>query len=65
MMECPRCHGMMVNEQVYTEQGGIEIARCIHCGDVIDSVVIFNRSRPDFEIKKVFRGCTAVASIPI
>ncbi|MFQ5588837.1 MAG: hypothetical protein ACE5F7_08350 [Nitrospiria bacterium] len=64
-MKCPRCYGMTVNEQVYTDQGEIEVSRCIHCGDVQDKVVIFNRRHPSFRIKKVFRGCAAVASIPV
>lgn len=62
-MECPRCHGMMVYEQIFTTQGRLHVARCIHCGDIIDDVVISNRRRPNFHIKKIFRGCNAVASI--
>lgn len=56
---------MMVNEQVYTDQGEIAVARCLHCGDVLDSVVIYNRRHPSFEIKRVFRGCVSVASISV
>lgn len=62
-MQCPRCRGLMVNEQIYTDQGGLDIARCIHCGDIIDSVVIYNRIHTNFEYKKVFRGCNTVTTI--
>lgn len=41
---CPKCQGMMVADWVFTEEGEIAMARCIRCGDMIDSVVLFNRS---------------------
>ncbi|MEC4677690.1 MAG: hypothetical protein VST69_02910 [Nitrospirota bacterium] len=62
-MQCPRCSGMMVYEQIFTSQGGLDISRCVHCGDVVDSVVISNREHPTYYIKKVFRGCNTVARI--
>lgn len=62
-MECLRCSGMMVYEQIFTNQGGLHVARCVHCGDVVDNVVISNREHPSFYIKKVFRGRNAIARI--
>lgn len=44
-MKCRRCHGMMIRERIFTEQGGIPIVRCVHCGNVIDIVVVSNRRR--------------------
>lgn len=45
-MRCLRCRGMMVEERVFTMEGGIAMARCVCCGDLIDRVVIRNRSIP-------------------
>ncbi len=45
-MRCLRCRGMMVEERVFTMEGGIAMARCVCCGDLIDPVVIRNRSVP-------------------
>lgn len=45
-MRCLRCLGTMVEEWIFTErEGGTSIVRCLNCGDIIDSVVIFNRLR--------------------
>jgi len=47
----------MVNEQIFTDQGHIHVARCIHCGDVLDGVVIANRRYPTgMFTRKVFKG---------
>ncbi|TAJ98263.1 MAG: hypothetical protein EPO39_18685 [Candidatus Manganitrophaceae bacterium] len=45
-MRCLRCRGMMVEERVVTMEGGIAMARCVCCGDLIDPVVIRNRTTP-------------------
>ena len=44
-MRCTRCAGLRVPEAIY--EGGRRVAalRCIHCGDVIDRVIAFNRQR--------------------
>ena len=48
-MECPRCHGLMQN-QTYVdpedELGIISIIalRCLNCGEVVDPVILKNRS---------------------
>lgn len=41
---CSRCQGMMVDEWVFTDEGEIAMARCIRCGNLIDSLVLSNRS---------------------
>ncbi|MFQ5780795.1 MAG: hypothetical protein ACE5HN_08445 [Nitrospiria bacterium] len=59
-MKCQRCQGMMVEERIFTQQGGVLIARCIHCGDVVDRTVIFNRGRFPIRFRKIEggrRGC--------
>ena len=43
-MNCMRCNGMMVLETVSTRQGKVEMARCLYCGNLVDPVVIRNRS---------------------
>ena len=44
-MQCIRCAGLRVPEIIY--EGGIRVLalRCIHCGDVIDPVIVLNRQR--------------------
>jgi uncharacterized Zn finger protein len=44
-MLCARCAGLRVPEIL--DEGGIRVLalRCIHCGDVIDPVIILNRQR--------------------
>jgi len=44
-MECQRCHGIMIEERIFTRDGGTPMVRCIHCGDLVDTVVISNRNR--------------------
>ncbi|HIE65481.1 MAG: hypothetical protein ABGX83_01250 [Nitrospira sp.] len=44
-MKCQRCQGMMIEERIFTQQGGSRISRCLLCGDIIDTRVIFNRDR--------------------
>lgn len=45
-MKCLRCRGMMVEERVVTMEGKVAMARCVCCGDLIDPVVLRNRSAP-------------------
>jgi uncharacterized Zn finger protein len=44
-MQCPRCAGLRVPELIY--EGGTKVLalRCVHCGDVIDRVIVLNRQR--------------------
>ena len=48
-MECPRCHGLM-QDQTYIdpqdESGIISIIalRCVNCGEVLDPIILRNRS---------------------
>lgn len=44
-MQCTRCAGLRVSEIVYEGGSRILALRCIHCGDVIDQVIVFNRQR--------------------
>jgi hypothetical protein len=43
-MKCLRCRGMMVEEGVFTMEGKVAMARCVCCGDLVDPVVLRNRS---------------------
>jgi uncharacterized Zn finger protein len=44
-MQCTRCAGLRVPEIIY--EGGTRMLaqRCVHCGDVIDRVIVLNRQR--------------------
>ena len=53
-MECHRCHGMMIREEIFTEQGKIPIVKCVYCGDVVDDVVLYNRTHRFLHLKRVF-----------
>jgi uncharacterized Zn finger protein len=51
-MKCRRCSGIMVEEEVFTREGGLSMMRCIYCGEAIDQLVATNRDgdNPDFAI---------------
>lgn len=39
-----RCRGMLVNNQIFTEEGAPAVTRCAYCGDLTDPTNIRNRS---------------------
>lgn len=44
-MQCTRCAGLRVTEVIYEGGSRVLALRCVHCGDVIDRVIAFNRQR--------------------
>ena len=44
-MQCTRCAGLRVPEVIYEGGSRVLALRCVHCGDVIDRVIAFNRQR--------------------
>ena len=53
-MFCSRCHGLMLNDQVYDPDEAIlnlPIWRCVNCGETVDSLILRNRLRKDQEKK--------------
>jgi uncharacterized Zn finger protein len=44
-MRCTRCAGLRVPEIICEGGSRIPALRCVHCGDVIDRVIVFNRQR--------------------
>jgi len=44
-MKCLRCQGTLVEHNIFTIEGKIDMVRCVHCGDIIDSVILINRWR--------------------
>ena len=49
-MTCERCGGLMVSERIYDLQGMNSNLcatgyRCLLCGDLVDTVILANRSR--------------------
>lgn len=48
MTRCSRCGGLMIIEQGFdsleeTEQLDGQIRRCVHCGDLVDPIILKNR----------------------
>jgi len=44
-MTCRKCGGLMYKEVIYTQQGSLLIFRCIHCGEIIDPLIVTNKLR--------------------
>ena len=44
-MQCTRCAGLRVSEIIYEGGNRVIALRCVHCGDVIDPLIILNRYR--------------------
>ncbi len=44
-MPCTRCAGLRVSEIIYEGGNRIPALRCVHCGDITDHVIAFNRQR--------------------
>ena len=43
-MQCQRCKGRVVQEEVVTSEGNASMLRCLYCGELIDQVVMANRT---------------------
>ena len=44
-MRCTRCAGLSVSEIIYEGGSRVLAQRCVHCGDLIDRVIVLNRQR--------------------
>lgn len=49
-MRCERCNGLMVGERIFDMNGtggdlSVEDYRCLLCGNLVDTVILENRSR--------------------
>jgi hypothetical protein len=44
-MQCARCAGMRVPAIIFEGGARIFAMRCVHCGDVVDRVIVMNRQR--------------------
>jgi hypothetical protein len=44
-MQCARCAGLSVPEIIYEGGSRVMALRCVHCGDIIDRVIVLNRLR--------------------
>lgn len=44
-MTCRKCDGWMCKEMIYTDQGSLVVFRCVHCGEIIDPMIVNNRRR--------------------
>ena len=48
MNDCPRCHGLIVREDIHPVYNGrteepITLLRCINCGNRLDAVISFHQ----------------------
>ena len=46
-MNCPRCEGLLMSDQVYNADEGLyvlSIWRCLNCGESFDSMILKNRT---------------------
>ena len=45
MGSCFRCQksGVVIPEQIFTDQGIVTVLKCLWCGEVIDGVILYNR----------------------
>jgi|CXWL01.1.fsa_nt_gi hypothetical protein len=60
IMQCPRCHGLMVveqyDDQLSTSGEAFTGARCLMCGNIMDAVIARHRhARPDVIHVRVWR----------
>jgi len=46
-MNCPRCEGLLMSDQVYNQDEAmyvLSIWRCLNCGENFDSMILQNRA---------------------
>lgn len=46
-MNCPRCEGLLMSDQVYNADEALYVLsvwRCLNCGDTFDSMILQNRA---------------------
>ncbi|RMG60910.1 MAG: hypothetical protein D6713_01540 [Deltaproteobacteria bacterium] len=51
-MKCPRCNGLMIYERYQDMLEVFYAWRCVICGEVVDDVVLKNRTGKEEEEKK-------------
>jgi uncharacterized Zn finger protein len=56
-MQCARCAGMNVPEVIVEGGAKLFVMRCVHCGDVIDHIILMNRRRqPSIRLRTSIYG---------
>lgn len=59
-MACPKCAGLLVQEEMHEHSGRFQGWRCIQCGLRLDTTIAHNRLRPHpGEADDSFAGNTA------
>lgn len=48
-MNCPRCAGLMIGEEVQVISGRFHGRRCVQCGLWLDKTIVRNRLEPGSE----------------
>jgi hypothetical protein len=47
-MNCPRCEGLLMSDQVYNQDEVMHVLaiwRCLNCGENFDSMILHNRKQ--------------------
>ncbi len=70
-MICPRCHGLMITITLVDEQASTNCVsagwRCLLCGEILDSVIVANRTgprEPMLDRARQHRAVVAVSCAP-
>lgn len=67
-MICPRCHGLMVSITLVDEQASTSCVsagwRCLLCGEILDSVIVANRTGHREPMLDRARQHGAVVAVP-
>ena len=53
---CSRCGGPMVAEYYHSGIGTLPVSRCLLCGDVIDPIILSNRTKQSLGTDRVRKG---------
>jgi hypothetical protein len=62
-MKCYRCGSMMVAEKFYLWHEHFSGWRCIGCGEIVDPLILENRTRPRRTIKGSMQKQTEVIKL--
>jgi hypothetical protein len=65
-MQCPRCAGLMNYERFFCGESdrfpiGYDGLRCLCCGEIIDPLILLNRSAAGIRSRKSFSDQTSSA----
>ena len=62
-MKCYRCGSMMIAEKFYSWNEQFSGWRCISCGEIVDPLILENRTRPRRSVKDPMEKGTEVEEL--